>query len=367
MEGLIKAGHKVTFWSQYVGLIEEHRGVEPALMKKSLITSIGSYIRHKTLSGGAAESEDLKKFIPSPVWVYNSLKAMKPDLVITRERSRVSRVISICCRLAGIEHTVLYVQEPYYHSPSHPGLRERIKEKILPGVIYTPVKYDPSSDERTYHDEHSYHLPLVYEAGPREEAVHKDYMPGGVLRLLDIGKYRDYKHHIGAIKAMVALDRDCPVHLTIIGQCESEDEKAHKKMLLSRIREYDIEDKVSLYDNIPYSEMNDLYQKYDMLLLPSKAESAGMVILEAMGNGLGVICTRTCGLAYCVEEAGAGASYDYDDYESLAAIIGSFCADPDRVRNCAEKAYDYIRDNNDFEAYYSSLKELMKREYGYNI
>ncbi len=363
IEGLIEKGNSVHFWAQYTGIIEEHRGVEPIIMRKSLLTIIASAIRHAFLPGGAAESEDMKKFIPSPVWTLITLNRLKPDLVITREKSRVSRIISISCRLAGIKNVILYVQDPYYHKPKVQNLRQKIKSKILPKVIYTPVKYDASNKYVDYHDEHSYHVPLVYTPVNDTNSIHDKYVSGGVLHLLDIGKYRGYKYHFGAVEAFKLLPKDLNVSLTIIGQCESEDEKEYKSKLLAKIKEYDLGDKITLLDNVPYSQITDIYKDHDMLLLPSRSESAGMVILEAMGNGLGVICTRTCGLAYCVEESGCGNSYAYDDPKELAMLIKRYACDKDLVSECANKAYRYILDNCSFENYMNSLDELISAEF----
>lgn len=363
VEGLVKEGNRVYFWSQFTGLIEEHRAVKPVIMRKSVLTTITSAIRHAILPGGAAELEDMKKFIPSPVWILIMLMKLKPDLVITREKNRVSRVVSICCKIIGIKNVILYIQDPYFHKYEKQSIRQKIKSKILPKVIYTPVKYDTSNKCMDYHDRHSYHVPLVYTIENKISPIHAEYMANGELRLLDIGKYRGYKYHFGAIEAFKLLSQDQNVSLTIIGQCKSEDEIEYKAKLLSKIQEYNLEDRIRLLDNVPYSEMANIYKDYDMLLLPSKSESAGMVILEAMGNGMGVICTRTCGLAYCVEESGCGDIYTYDDPEELAKIVSKYASAPSLVRECANKAYSYIAENCSFENYRCSLNELICSEF----
>ena len=54
---------------------------------------------------------------------------------------------------------------------------------------------------------------------------------------------------------------------------------------------------------------NDLprfYQGADFLLQPSRKESAGMVLLEAVVAGLPVLTTASCGYAFHVEQSGAG-------------------------------------------------------------
>jgi UDP-glucose:(heptosyl)LPS alpha-1,3-glucosyltransferase len=53
-------------------------------------------------------------------------------------------------------------------------------------------------------------------------------------------------------------------------------------------------------------DIPDCMQGADLLLHPSRNESAGMVILEAVVAGLPVLTTANCGYAFHVEQAGAG-------------------------------------------------------------
>lgn len=65
---------------------------------------------------------------------------------------------------------------------------------------------------------------------------------------------------------------------------------------------------------------NDLprfYQGADLLLQPSRKESAGMVLLEAVVAGLPVLTTSTCGYAFHVTEADAGRVLD-EPFEQAA-------------------------------------------------
>ncbi|MDR2213498.1 MAG: glycosyltransferase family 4 protein [Pseudomonadales bacterium] len=54
------------------------------------------------------------------------------------------------------------------------------------------------------------------------------------------------------------------------------------------------------------SDIPDCMQGADLLLHPSRYESAGMVILEAVVAGLPVLTSAACGYAFHVERAGAG-------------------------------------------------------------
>jgi len=362
VEGLQKEGNEVIFWAQYVGVIEDHDILTPVMMHKSLITKITSFIRKKTLKGSDLESSNMKKFIPSFIWIIKEFLSEKPDVVITRERGRVSRVISLCCKMCGIKGVILYVQEPYLSKIRDKSLREKIKSNILPRIKYTPVKYMSAEENREVADEHMYYVPLVYPVRDKKDTIHEKYLEDGVLNILDIGKYRDYKYHFGALEAIRKLPKDAKIKLTIIGQCKTKDEEDYMNSLKQKAIEYGIEDKIELLRDVPYDEMKDIYSKYDLLLLTSKSESAGMVILEAMANGMGVVCTKTCGLAFLIEEANAGYTYRYDDADSLADIIERLEGDEEKVRRLAQNAYDYASQNNNFKSYKDALMNLLSNE-----
>lgn len=57
-------------------------------------------------------------------------------------------------------------------------------------------------------------------------------------------------------------------------------------------------------------DMPRMLQGADLLLQPSRKESAGMVLLEAIVAGLPVLTTETCGYAFHVRQSGAGCVID---------------------------------------------------------
>ena len=66
--------------------------------------------------------------------------------------------------------------------------------------------------------------------------------------------------------------------------------------------ELGIADKCKWHGVVSHSEVQDLMRFCDMLLFTSVAEGTPHVVMEAIGNGLPVICFDTCGQADCVNE-----------------------------------------------------------------
>ena len=66
--------------------------------------------------------------------------------------------------------------------------------------------------------------------------------------------------------------------------------------------ELGIADKCTWHGVVSHSEVQDLMRFCDVLLFTSVAEGTPHVVMEAIGNGLPVICFDTCGQADCVNE-----------------------------------------------------------------
>ena len=66
--------------------------------------------------------------------------------------------------------------------------------------------------------------------------------------------------------------------------------------------ELGIADKCKWHGVVSHSEVQDLMRFCDVLLFTSVAEGTLHVVMEAIGNGLPVICFDTCGQADCVNE-----------------------------------------------------------------
>jgi len=68
------------------------------------------------------------------------------------------------------------------------------------------------------------------------------------------------------------------------------------KMLLPEQLRYDMPGKVMIKDNVPHTEMMEIYAHADVFVLPTLADGFGMVVTEAMSQGIPVIASEnSCG------------------------------------------------------------------------
>lgn len=94
-----------------------------------------------------------------------------------------------------------------------------------------------------------------------------------------------------------------------------------------RIRQYGIEKHVIVTGYLDRKAMWPLYQQADVLLLPTYKEGFPMVVLEAMANGVGIICTQVNGLKDYLQEGVNALFVPFGDPERLAERIIELLSD----------------------------------------
>jgi len=80
-------------------------------------------------------------------------------------------------------------------------------------------------------------------------------------------------------------------------------------------------DRISFVGAQPQEKLRDYYASADVVLMPSRYESFGMVAVEAMASGTPVIASRVGGLAYTVRDGQTGYLLAHDDVNAWAEAI----------------------------------------------
>ncbi|MET1059562.1 MAG: glycosyltransferase family 4 protein [Nocardioides sp.] len=135
------------------------------------------------------------------------------------------------------------------------------------------------------------------------------------------------------LSALVSLD-DLPWTCTFVGSLERD--PAYVAELVCRARWAGLDDRVRLVGPGSRSEVDLHYARSDLLVLPSRGETYGMVAAEAVSRGLPVVASRVGGVAEAVGRAAGGARpgrlVRVDDPAALAAALRSWLTDPDLRR-----------------------------------
>jgi len=109
--------------------------------------------------------------------------------------------------------------------------------------------------------------------------------------------------------------------------------------------------KLNLQDNIQFigyldrhTELNACYSAADVFVFSSKSETQGLVLLEAMAQGLPVVAIAELGTKSILIE-GEGAMIAPEDEVAFADIVHSLLKDTDRRAALGESARNYAREH----------------------
>lgn len=370
MRGWHENNCRVMFMAEYEGVSEVHDYVEFYSLKQSVLSKIISKFIERKYSSSEAEWKKVKLFIPNVRDTVNTIKKFNPDLVILRDRHLTNMLIYYICRMLKINKCILYVQEPICGNMQTESLFKRyIKKLLFPSVVFSPVLYFGKVREVS-NASHMWFVPLVAEKGDKTFKIRDNYFSNGTIHFLDVGKYREYKNHfflVDVFEKIKSQIKGVDIKLTIIGQLSNSDEEEYYTRLKDYIKEKALEDVIETRKNIPFREMKDLYTKQDVLLLPSTYESAGMVILEAMENGLCVVASIYCGLSSYLEEYQCGYTFDIKDTTDLEKILLDLINQKELIRQNGNKGIEIIRKKLCFENYVQALNKLTEKEFDFSI
>lgn len=100
---------------------------------------------------------------------------------------------------------------------------------------------------------------------------------------------------------------------------------------------------VTVIDRVAEAQVRHQYRRHDLLVLPSTYEGFGMVVLEAMSQGLPVIATPVGCVPSLVRDDECGLIVPRRDPDALAAAIVRLLADAGLRERLASAAYERVR------------------------
>lgn len=99
------------------------------------------------------------------------------------------------------------------------------------------------------------------------------------------------------IDVIKQVDTNRPFVLKLVG------DGPEKEKLVAKVKKLGLESKVEFVGQVPYTEMQWLYQTSDIFVFPSLRETTGTVLFEAMANGLPIVTFDQNGAALLVDDS----------------------------------------------------------------
>ncbi|MBP5769583.1 MAG: glycosyltransferase family 4 protein [Fibrobacter sp.] len=140
------------------------------------------------------------------------------------------------------------------------------------------------------------------------------------VKIVFSGRYGHRKGVYDLLEAFSRANFKTPVELYLYGDGEVEQVKS---VVASSPRAKSIH----VSDWLKHDDYLNLLSQFDLLALPSYAETFGMSLVEAMGVGLPVVSARSGGVPYVVRDGVDGFLIDAGDVDALARKLESLVED----------------------------------------
>ncbi len=127
---------------------------------------------------------------------------------------------------------------------------------------------------------------------------------GDMLNVLSVGRLHKVKDHAFLVRACALLrEQGVPVQCLIAG------EGPERGRLGSLIHKLDLNHRVFLLGHVPRGQVNSLYDRADLVVLPSRRAGIPLVIMEAMARGKIVLAPCITGIPELVASGKTGFLY----------------------------------------------------------
>lgn len=340
---LIERGHEVKYVvrDDSMGETEHYAAIEPDVLgysklSESILKRIGS-----------------NNLVKNACWppigrLYKLLTEFEPDIVVSRGYSVYSLAFFLMSKHIGAEF-ILFTQRPKYRKvdPISAKIIHRLRrayqflfdEKILE---YTPVKGDVKDGIDTID---RYYIPFVVDPDQLRETDRDRYFRDGHVNIISVGQFHlERKKHILLLDAVGKLIPKYDIRLTLVGHLKSENSPNFQR-IMNYIHRNNLDENVNIKTNLEYSRLQQEYCAHDLYVLPSENEPAAMSHLEAMSQGLPVICSDSNGTHDYIKQSINGYVFKTNDLVDLSEKIEAIISDRNNLINMGYESKRIIEQN----------------------
>jgi glycosyltransferase involved in cell wall biosynthesis len=189
-------------------------------------------------------------------------------------------------------------------------------------------------------------------------------VPNGAPLVGMLGRYDVWKGHQLFLEAAArVLERRPEALFAMIGGALNSDSLRHvdayQRRVLARRDSLGLREKVRVVDH--RDDLPDVLAALDVVVLPSKDEPFGMVLVEAMAAGRPVVAADSGGPKEIVQDNATGLLFRSGDAAALADAVLALLDDPERARALGEAGRGRARDVFHRNRYARKMEALYER------
>jgi D-inositol-3-phosphate glycosyltransferase len=167
--------------------------------------------------------------------------------------------------------------------------------------------------------------------------VRRHWRAGRDPVLLFVGRIQPLKGVDLAVQCLAALDHP-RAQLVVVGGPSGTDGNAELARVHGLARDLGVADRVRFEPARAHDDLACYYRAADVVLVPSRTESFGLVALEAAACGTPVVASSVGGLRAIVDHGVSGYLVDERDPCAYAAFVDDVLRDPERAAEMRAQA-----------------------------
>lgn len=160
--------------------------------------------------------------------------------------------------------------------------------------------------------------------------------------VLAAGRLQPLKGFDVAVEALSRLE-DHDVQLVVLGGPSGPAGVEEARRLRRLANRLGVGRRVRFLDPVPHEELADWYRAANLVVVPSRSESFGLVALEAQACGAPVVVSDVGGLVDAVHDGASGLRVPPGDPEALAAAMARILSDPAQAARLSEGGLAWSR------------------------
>ena len=184
--------------------------------------------------------------------------------------------------------------------------------------------------------EHAFFAP-----GDKRGARNALSLPAGPL-LLFVGRIQPLKGVDVAVRALAELNRPDAL-LLVVGGASGLAGSDEVDRVMALIDELGVREQVRFVEPQPHHILSTYYRAADVVVVPSRSESFGLVALEAAACGIPVVASAVGGLLTLVDDGDTGFLIEQRDPHRFAQRISSIIDDPQLAASMSGRAAERAR------------------------
>ncbi len=180
-----------------------------------------------------------------------------------------------------------------------------------------------------------------FAPGDKRGARHALSLPSGPV-LLFVGRIQPLKGVDVAVRALAELDRRDAL-LLVVGGASGLEGSVEVARVMNLIDELGVRDQVRFVDPQPHHILSTYYRAADIVVVPSRSESFGLVAAEAAACGIPVVASAVGGLLTLVDDGLTGYLVPGRDPAMFADRIRTILDDPALAASMSVRAAERAR------------------------